>query len=168
MDRYNCFTTSGGRVTGEIVYQEGKVVKEEARSIEPGQYNATVLPRRLTSSVIQVIDSYQNHKGVVPPQASHQFQGHHELIEIPPNNPCMNVHNFNFQLSDVSIYNQQDRVDHIEQNISTCGLSQFSCLQLLQDEKTMYRSNSSYQMTQIRTAQTEKESFNKWQKFKKP
>ncbi|XP_077603943.1 RNA polymerase II elongation factor ELL2-like [Crocuta crocuta] len=112
----------------------------------------------------QALDYYQNYENTVSPQASFQFEGLEELIKPPPNNSPSGKYNLNVLLSDVG---NNDYQDQTQQTSSIYTSSPLSCLSLMEDKGMACETTYSYQMTQVRKPQTEKESLNKWERFRK-
>ncbi|XP_002720578.3 RNA polymerase II elongation factor ELL2 [Oryctolagus cuniculus] len=167
MDRYKCVDSLGGRVVGELVYQEGQFIFKAANITQPSQHYVTGIPMRLNSPIIQTIYSNQSSRNAIPPQIPMQIQGLQGFLKIPSNKVPPSVCSLNYQLSNVRKDNRQDLFDDSKQTVSSCNASQLACLKS-EDEVMTNTPIDSHPMTEEIVSQPKEETCNRWKKFIRP
>ncbi|KFQ14940.1 RNA polymerase II elongation factor ELL2, partial [Leptosomus discolor] len=90
------------------------------------------------------------------------------VFKIPKVDEPNEVHEFNFYVSNDGKDNPQGSFDCVQQRQSSCGVSQLSCLEVIQNKITVCATSVSCLMTGERMAQAEEDSRNQTAKFIKP
>ncbi|XP_058515162.1 RNA polymerase II elongation factor ELL2-like [Ochotona princeps] len=165
MDRFKCLNSLGGKVVGEFVYRDGKLVFQASNITEPRQQNVFGRALEPNSPVIPIIYSHLSCENVTPPPISTQIQELQGLFKIPTNKLPSNVSNTNFRLPNVKKDDHQVVCGSTEQAISSCNVSQLMCIKPTQDQMTESIQTSSCPMTKQAIAQPKEDSTNKWKKY---
>ncbi|XP_051030807.1 RNA polymerase II elongation factor ELL2-like [Phodopus roborovskii] len=144
----------------------GQIPMKEGDSTDPGLSNVNRLPMGFPRPIFQATPPYQKNKHSLPSQGS-QLQGFQQLSKLSPNNSSTDMKTFNFQLSNVSNDNHQDKINNPQSNTSNSARSQFNCPQSIQDKMTVNRAVSSSQLTPPRMTEAEEKSCNTWKTIRK-
>ncbi|XP_040855980.1 RNA polymerase II elongation factor ELL2-like [Ochotona curzoniae] len=114
---------------------------------------------------IPIIYSHLSYGNAIPPPISTQLQELQGLFKIPTNTLPSNISNTNFGLSNVKKEDHQVVCGVTEQAISSCNVSQLTCIKPTQEQMTESIQTSSCPMTKQAITQPKEDPANKWRKY---